>query len=144
VCLSAAVQITLTVPVRASSYMLPWPNCTAYYVCPAAAQITSTVPVRTSFYTYSVDWQRVGFEALLYLCMIFVLASQVRLRQSATYLTTPWTSRSCAFCHFSLNGLPSALLLLLVLGRRAAVTLHDLRAGVTVTAQCASAAVRVP
>jgi hypothetical protein len=43
-------------------------------------QITSTVPVRTSFYTYSVDWERIGFEALLYLCMIFVLASQVRLR----------------------------------------------------------------
>jgi hypothetical protein len=42
-------------------------------------QITSTVPVRTSFYTYSVDWERIGFEALLYLCMIFVLASQVRL-----------------------------------------------------------------
>jgi hypothetical protein len=41
-------------------------------------QITSTVPVRTSFYTYSVDWERIGFEALLYLCMIFVLASQVR------------------------------------------------------------------
>jgi hypothetical protein len=54
------------------------PNCTAYCVRPAAAQITSTVPVRTSFYTYSVDWERIGFEALLYLCMIFVLASQVR------------------------------------------------------------------
>uniref|UniRef100_A0A383V720 Uncharacterized protein n=1 Tax=Tetradesmus obliquus TaxID=3088 RepID=A0A383V720_TETOB len=40
-------------------------------------QITSTVPVRTSFYTYSVDWERIGFEALLYLCMIFVMASQV-------------------------------------------------------------------
>lgn len=45
----------------------------------AVLQITSTVPVRTSFYTYSVDWTRIGFEAMLYLCMIFVLFSQVSI-----------------------------------------------------------------
>jgi hypothetical protein len=80
--LFCSLQITLTVPVRTSFYMqhmhplMLWSDCVAPVLLPL--QITSTVPVRTSFYTYSVDWERIGFETLLYLCMIFVLASQVR------------------------------------------------------------------
>eukprot|EP00879_Flechtneria_rotunda_P000618 GHRR01000731.1.p1 GENE.GHRR01000731.1~~GHRR01000731.1.p1 ORF type:complete len:1462 (+),score=478.47 GHRR01000731.1:180-4565(+) len=40
-------------------------------------QITTTVPVRTSFYTYPTDWERLGFECALLLCLVLLLYSQV-------------------------------------------------------------------
>jgi hypothetical protein len=43
----------------------------------ALLQITTTAPVRTDFYVYRTDKERIFFEVLLYLCIIYLVWSQV-------------------------------------------------------------------